>query len=178
MIPLEFKTGYRALLLLHRNKDGGLGNIQRKGRKVISPNPDIWDKTYAHFKELQQTTHSNCRFYASVNERSMSKAIREFKRLQLDHDYEREELRDAFYIDAHNRFFSCFMQPAMAVNKKFLIDCDTEFEIDLATSLLKNKIIHSYPTPNGMHLITKPFNPFDYPAISHLIHKDGLLYVQ
>ena len=44
VLPDCFKDGYRGIMLIHRNKDGGLGNSQRKSVKKISTGKDSWGK--------------------------------------------------------------------------------------------------------------------------------------
>lgn len=185
MIPHDFKTGYRGIMLLHRTKDGAKGNVQRKSLKRCSSNADEWDCIIREFQYLKMTVseYQNYRIYSSVNSRNMDKAIREFKRLQLDTDYDNNCNKHGFYLDVDNRFFSCFMQPAQKSESNFLFDCDgSEVIYIVVRDYLKNLgfYLFSYPTTNGFHVISKPFD-----VSKHALHlpscveikKDGMIFI-
>lgn len=174
-IPIHFQSGYRGILLLHRNKDGCKGNAQRKSFNKIVNGVDEWVRAVEEFKQLKATEFPDHRIYASVNARDPLKCMREFKRRQLDHDYESTEKCFEFYMDVKNRFFSCFMNPGSRAESNFLIDCDTPEEYKYAKANLKPElIIFEYPTKNGMHIITKPFDPCFFELE---VKKDDLLYI-
>lgn len=174
-IPNSFKEGYRGILLLHRSKDGLIGNSQRKAIKKISSNPNEWLETVKEFRELQEDVYPNHRIYASVNARNITKAIHEFKLRQVAVDYGNIDELNAFYSDIQNRFFSCFMNPGCKKENNFLIDCDSWEEFDFARNTIPEElIIFTYPTKRGNHIITKPFNPNEYNVE---IKKDGLIFI-
>ena len=176
LIPQSFKDGIRAIFLLHRNKDGESGNAQRKSIKRVSRNAKEWHEIVSHFAILQQDSYSGHRIYASVNSRCMEKAVREFKRRQLDNDYAAGDIKDWFYVDIQNTFLSCLMNPSCRNEGNFLIDCDTNEQLKDALKIIpKNFIIFDYPTKNGHHIITHPFNPNDYQGLE--IKKDDLMYL-
>lgn len=178
IVPVSFKKGFRGILLVHRPKEGGANFPQRRGMKKISSCESEWDDIIADFKELQSTSYPNHRIYSSVNMRSMPKSMREFKRRQLDADYDQIDLLYEFYRDITNRFFSCFMGPGSKLGSNFLIDCDSEDEYQHALNyILENQIVthHTYTTKNGKHIITDPFNPKGWSGPE--IHKDGLLWI-
>ena len=125
--PIEFKTGYRGIMLLHRSKDGEKGNAQRNSIKKISSCPEEYDRIVAELKEIQKTYPTH-RIYSSVNARNIEKAIQEFKRRQLDCDFIRNKQWNEFYCDIKNRFFSCFMNPLCRDESNWLIDCDSPEE--------------------------------------------------
>lgn len=172
----QFKMGYRGILLLHRSKDGEKGNAQRNAIKKISSCPEEFDACVAELREIQRTSHPTHRLYSSVNVRIMDKAIREFKRRQLDIDYEGDFIKGEFYSDIKNRFFSCLMNPLSRGESRFLIDCDTPEEYADALQIDKDLILYEYPTRSGMHLITKPFNPNSF-NLKADIKKDDLIYL-
>lgn len=162
-IPEMFKDSFRGIMLLHRSKDGEVGNAQRKAIKKISRDQDEWLKIVHEFRDLQITTYQGHRIYTSVNSRDMSKAIHDFKKRQLDHDYGNLYELNWFYTDIQNRFFSCLMNPNCRAQNNFLIDCDSEDEYHHAMRTIPEEfILFGYPTKNGHHLITRPFNPNDY----------------
>jgi hypothetical protein len=176
-IPEIFTDGCRGIFLLRRNKDGEEGNAQRKAIKRISRNTKEWRAFIRELYELQQTSHQGYRIYSSVNERDISKAIHEFKRRQLECDYGNMYEFHTFYCDINNRFFSCLMNPNARAQNHFLIDCDTQEEYDHAELQLRNSglVIMQYPTKNGWHIITRPFNPNDFGNMQ--IKKDEPMFI-
>ena len=159
-LPREFKDGYRGVLFILRNKDGLIGNAQRKSFKRISSNIDEFNEIVNHYRYLQSHGYEKHRIYSSVNGRDIKKSIREFKRRQLEADFGSEENRNFFYSDIKNTFFSCLMNPSSRTENNFLIDCDSEEEYHFAKNVLpESHIILDYETKNGRHLITHPFNP-------------------
>lgn len=159
-IPEMFKNGVRGIVLLYRSKDGEKGNAQRRAIKKISRNVDEWHNIVREFRELQLTSYHNHRIYASVNSRNMGKAIHEFKLRQVGVDYGNDYELHWFYTDIQNRFFSCLMNPNTRNSRYFLIDCDSEEEYEHALLKLPVELIlFTYPTKNGWHIISKPFNP-------------------
>lgn len=158
-----FKDGVRGIMLLHRNKDGAVGNAQRKSIKKISRDPDEWQKIVCEFRDLQLSSYQNYRIYASVNSRDMSKAIHEFKLRQVAHDYGNLYELNWFYTDIQNRFFSCLMNPNCREQNIFLIDCDSEDEYQHAMRTIPEEfILFEYTTKKGHHILTRPFNPNEY----------------
>jgi hypothetical protein len=177
LIPPTFTDGYRGVLLIRRNKDGEIGNAQKKAVKRITRDVHEWRLAVQSLYVLQQTTHLDYRIYSSVNERDMTKAIHEFKRRQLEEDYGTQYEQHSFYCDIQNRFFSCLMNPNARAQNHFIIDCDSEAEYEHAELQLRSsgKIIMEYATKNGIHIITHPFNPNDYGNMQ--IKKDDLMFI-
>jgi hypothetical protein len=174
-LPDIFKNGYRGIMLLHRNKDGGHGNANRNSFKMISSSIEQWRDIVCKFRHLQQTAYPNHRIYCSVNSRSIKKAIHEFKRRQLEFDYGNNQELDEFYRDIENRFFSCLMNPGCRDTSYFLVDCDSPEEYNIARKEISEKnILFDYPTKNGRHLITYPFNPSESTIE---IKKDDLILI-
>jgi len=159
-IPEQFKTGYRCILLLHRNKDGGEGNVQRRATKKISTCPEEWDQIVEEFSVIQEQSTTPYRIYASINERDLNKAIHEFKRRQLAYDYGQTEADQKFYTNLNERFFSCIAAPGSRKETQFLFDCDNQQEYEQALEGIPSDcILWDYATKSGRHVITKPFNP-------------------
>lgn len=174
-LPDSFKEGVRGVMLIHRNKDGHIGNAQRTCIKKISKNKEEWTEAVQYFERLQRLAFPLHRIYSCVNSRDMAKAIHEFKVRQLYHDYGNSEELERFYQDIQNRFFSCLMNPNCRKESNFLIDCDSEEEYECALKTLpKELIVYQYPTRNGHHIISKPFNPNEYQIE---IKKDDLIYI-
>lgn len=176
----SFMEGYRGVLLLHRNKDGEIGNAQRNALKRISSNSKEWLWHIHEFDQLRRTDpfYTDHRIYSSVNARNMDKSIRLFKERQLEADYDKNENHFGFYQDIENRFFSCFMNPKTALTSYFIIDCDLEeARVDALKFLPEGQLILDYPTKNGRHLLTHPFNPTLLANSKAEIKKDALLYI-
>ncbi len=176
-VPAIFTDSVRGVLLLHRNKDGGVGNQQHKAIKRISGNTEEWKAFIAELREMQQTTHQGYRIYSSVNARDVERSIHEFKRRQLEIECGSMFEFHNFYYDIKNRFFSCLMNPNSRADDNFLIDCDTLREYEFAKLQLDhtNLILMEYPTKNGFHIITRPFNPNDFGTMQ--IKKDDLMFI-
>ena len=108
-VPETFKSGWRGLLLIRRNKDGEIVNAQRKAVKRISRNPEEWEEAVNYLNNLRNLEeYASHRIYSSVNERDPSKAIHEFKRRQLEADYGNQWEFFNFYHDITNRFLKLF----------------------------------------------------------------------
>lgn len=176
-IPEIFTDGIRGIMLLRRNKDGEEGNAQRKAIKSISRDTQEWKTIIRELRNLQETSYQGYRIYSSVNSRDISKAIHEFKRRQLETDYGNAFEFWSFYCDIKNRFFSCLMNPNCRATSHFLIDCDTQEEYEHAELQLRGSglVLMQYPTKNGYHIITLPFNPNDYGNMQ--IKKDELMFI-
>lgn len=174
-LPDIFKDGIRGVMLLHRNKDGETGNAQRKVIKRISRNKEEWHQIVHEFKELQQASYPAHRIYSSVNSRNMEKAIHQFKLRAVSVDYGNKEELTWFYVDIQNMFFSCLMNPGCRAQNNFIIDCDTQEEYQKAKELLPPEyFLYEYPTKNGRHIISRPFNPNE---IKIEVKKDDLILI-
>lgn len=174
-IPQEFTEGYRGVLFLLRSKD----NIPRPGNPKsfhhITKNAQEFYKAVETFMKMQQNGYEGYRIYSSVNARDHKKVIRQFKQRQLDNEYNSPEVGFQFYVDCKNRFFSCFMNPQSAKDKFFLVDCDDTESYEYARRKIPlDHILFQYPTKNGFHFITKPFNPQGFKAE---VKKDALMYI-
>lgn len=176
-LPQCYKDGIRGVLLLHRTKDGGAGNVQRRSFKRVSRNADEWNLLVTEMESLRQSSPlwADHRIYASVNPRDINKAIHEFSHRKVDSDNGSDDNRNWWYIDIQNNFFSCLMQPGAKKDSLYLIDCDTEEQFVQNLKILPAEIIdYTYPTKNGHHIITRAYWP--HTPVGE-IHKDGLIYV-
>lgn len=158
----NFSTGYRTLFLIQRHKEGGETN-NSKLKKYITRNSEEYLKALTKLVDEQMSTDATLRIYASVNERDFNKAIRQFKYEQLYADYYDQIQKENFYLDIKNRFIGCLMQPAQRATSLFLFDVDNVEGRDVCGETLhalgtEVDIIKLYPTKNGWHIITKPFN--------------------
>lgn len=151
--PEKFTAGIRVLSLVSRNKDG----VDAPNVSVVSYSTEEF---YEHLSKLQTKAVEGQRIYASIEERDPNKAIREFKRRQLDADYDQDTLQ--FYTKLKSQWESCLMKPSSSKEKYWLIDCDSDFEYDTAHDILEEHydrdFLYEYNTKNGKHIIIKPFN--------------------
>jgi hypothetical protein len=180
-IPDTFKDGIRLIMLTLRSKEGGKSNKpDRVAHKKLSNGIEEFNKIVDEFIELSNNSKEPLRIYSSVNKRDINKGIRNFKRLQLEADYWDIESRNEFYLDIKNRWISSIMQPNCRENTNFLIDIDGDLKECLSVGEklyeLGVEVILDYPTKNGFHIITKPFNPSLLTEVREdHIKKDGLI---
>src|ERR1700691_1393239 len=97
-LPDTFKMGRRGIMLLHRNKDGQIGNAQRKSFKIICNGISQWHEAVEKLNHLRMNCFTEHRIYASVNCRNMNKAIHEFRKRQLEFDYGNYLMQEEFYM--------------------------------------------------------------------------------
>jgi hypothetical protein len=180
-IPDAYKDGIRLLMLTLRSKEGGKNNKpDRVAHKKLSNSIEEFNKIFNEFVEIAGKSTEPLRIYTSVNKRDINKGIRNFKKLQLEADYWDIESKNSFYLDIKNRWISCIMQPNTREETNFLIDIDGNIDEYMRTKLnllqLGIDIIFEYPTKNGFHIITKPFNPSLLTTTDNEhIKKDGLI---
>ena len=182
--PSSFKDGVRVLLLMLRAKDGGSAKTDRKAtKKIITRSPAEFDEALEELRSLWQPDQ---RIYATINARSIEKAIRIFKYRQLDAEWFDEVDRHNFYLDLENRWISCLKDKSASVGSLFLFDIDNDlldheqiFD-DLKMLRLDTEALGAsaywYRTRNGWHFISKPFNPKLAPlAAQPLLMKNALM---
>lgn len=175
----QFKTGYRIIMLVNRDKESRKSTTDRKNIRYITENTDKFNY-YLHL--LRTVKEKNERIYVSVNSRNMASAIRLFKKRQLDNDYMSDDQRFAFYCDIGNRFISCLQSPEARLSRNFLIDLDSQDMkpyIDVSTTLERiTKILYARETPNGFHFITEPFDSSKFHHPKATLLKDGMLFIE
>jgi len=178
----EFSDGVRVLFLIHRNKEGGETN-NTKVKKIITRDSDEFRLELIKLVDEKERSELPYRIYSSVNGRDIEKAIRQFKFEMLEADYYSDEDRQGFYYDSKNRFIGALMSPASRMKDQsfFVIDVDNEEGRDVMGEALTEvercggEIVKQYPTKNGWHIITKPFNPTEFNCKGVEIKKDALL---
>lgn len=176
-----FTNGVRVLFLIHRSKEGAERANGDKMKKCISNNPDDFERILVELLSDLYVSEHTLRIYSSANERSMEKAIRQFKQEQLDADYYDLTSKNSFYTDIKNRFVGALMKPASRSETQFILDCDStkEHEDSLRRiAELNIDIVNMYATKNGWHIITKPFNPNLFEVENVDINKDGLILLK
>lgn len=177
-----FHEGYRGLLLLHRKKDGFDGAYpQRDCKKRIVSSKEEYINCLCEFLDLKYKSEHELRIYASLNPRSMDKAIRLFKHDQLDADYYDTASRDSFYTDISNRMFSNFMCYQARAGTLFIIDVDDNSimgDVDKKIAELELTVYTKYATKNGWHIVVAPFNPELWSMDKTDIKKDPLILLK
>ncbi len=178
----QFSDGIRMIMLCRRNKEGKETTQRDKANlRKITTNKEEFLKVYNEFLEIKNKSEEPLRIYSCVNKRDIRKAIRNFKFEQLEADYYDEENRNNFYFDIKNRWISSLMKQNCRDETMFLIDVDNligERNTENIEEHLKNigvEIVMKYPTKNGVHIITKPFNPNLFNSEFGEVKKDALL---
>lgn len=171
--PASFKEGVRVLLLMLRAKDGGSAKTDRKAvKKIVTQSPQEFDEA---LQELRGRWKETERIYASINPRNIGKAIRLFKYRQLDADYFASKDHQSFYLDLNNRWYSCLMDGKSSDSSLFLFDVDNDVPKGVHPTITAKvsewEVLDDYPTRNGRHVITTPFNPA---VLERFNPKDGL----
>jgi len=175
----QFTDNYHVLFLLQRHKDGGDVN-NTKLKKIIVYGKKEYQEALEELLAEQQKSDKTLRIYASLNERDFKKAIRKFKREQLDAEEQQEFDHHGFYRDVRNRFIGCLMQPGQRASSWFLWDVDTKDDQPFLAQLpAEIPVLLKYPTKKGWHIITPPFNYTKMvlpPDVE--LKKDGLLLLK
>jgi len=176
-LPKSFKHGVRVLMLIDRSKQNSNKGSKRWINKIITTNPDEFDIATDKLVALQNhLDNPDIRLYSTVNARNMQKSIVTFKHKQLDLTEDNECI---FYKRINDSFCSCLMKPENKAERLFLIDVDTKDERVPLGWMTKNREInmfYTYPTPNGSHIITEPFNPSLCDGIPDFeVKKDALM---
>lgn len=116
------------------------------------------------------------RIHKTVNKRSVSKAWRQLQHKIIDDPEIPYKLESAWK--------TVLLQPASRGERKFMLDIDTlePDHLELLNSRLKDnniQIIESFPSPNGYHFVTLPF---DVRIVNDLhfvsIHRDGYVFLE
>lgn len=153
--PPAFTEGTRVLLLKGRHKDG----LQDE-RSIPMVTHDA-RQFHRALTQLSALSRPGERIYASAGARSLEKAAREFKRRQLDADYEPD--RADFYRNLTDRWVSCLMVPSSQDEKVWFFDCDEPGQADALMAELKKHYVrpmppYRYPTKSGEHVVVQAFN--------------------
>ncbi len=183
-----FTDGVRVLFLIWRKKEGAKVDRNLKIRKLVSLSEEEFKECLSQLIDLREKySELPLRIYSTVNKRNMDKAIRKFKELQLENDYQDKAQFYGFYKDIKNRWISSLMRPSSRLETQFIIDIDNEdkdYLKKIESEILEHtELIKKYKTRNGYHLIVKPFNPNlikSYGNDEHIytdvsIKKDGLI---
>ena len=171
--PERFRTGTRVLMLKGRHKDG---IVNERTVLRVTHSVEHFEKA---LRELVTMATDGERIYGSAGERCMSSAIREFKRRQLDADYDDDPQR--FYRAINDRWVASLMQPTSQADKMWLFDCDSPADADLVESELARHYDrpvapYRYASKSGAHIVVQPFNrALLTDASRRLIHDNAII---
>jgi hypothetical protein len=173
-----FTSGVRVIQLIDRSKnDDSKKSLKFLSNSVFCNFDQFMNELMQGLRIQDREKNPDLRLYMSVNSRCFEKAVRDFKRRQIDVETHGLDSQLGFYRACHRRFVSCLMVPANRDTRHFMLDVDTKEIKPIVDELgsLGVSIIKCYETPNGYHVITEPFNPniFSHPDVE--IKKDGML---
>lgn len=148
----DFKSGMRVMLLKGRNKDGA---DNKRVITRVTQSEEHWDRTFAELLEQQREGE---RIYCTAGARSLERAARRFREIQLASEYDPDPMQ--FYRTISARWASCLMQPTSQLDKFWLFDVDTEEDLREVLGAIEAASLepYRYATKNGEHFIVRPFN--------------------
>lgn len=175
----KYSDGVRVLFLIHRNKEGGDTN-NTKTRKVVAKDSEEFRLELIKLvDEKEREMVIPYRVYSSINPRDIKKAIRKFRYEQLDAESYGDEQYQDFYYNIKDRFIGCLMQSGSKQSSLFIFDCDSPAGHAKTLQQLAElgvQIEDQFPTKNGWHVITQPFNSTLFASVEDVtIVKDGLI---
>lgn len=152
--PKRYTKGLRVMFLKARHKDGF---EQERTERAISHNTDEFERQFARLLSMHRP---NERIYVSATPRSLEKARREFRRRQLEGEYDQDPM--SFYRQLENQWYSALMAPTSQTNenKCWLFDADNlSLRGQVVYQLRELGIVpEEYKTKGGWHFITPPFD--------------------
>lgn len=160
--PVEFTDGTRVLLLKARHKDGTVGKERAIQRATHST-----AEFQAKLTELREMLRPGERIYSTVNPRCLKKAARMFGERMNDALHDPEPVKENFFQNLPNRWYSCLMKPetALSGSRLWMWDCDTPEHHMLVRSFVLRSItdgkidkFYEYPTKSGYHVIVTPYD--------------------
>ena len=163
-----------ALRRVSKSKNENVGLTQKVIRQLIKPSDDYHLEVEKLVNDISNED-GYWRIYRSVNKRDLNKA---FKALQIEMINRGTEIADR--IDGVWK--SIIMKPENKAERLFLVDIDTKNEkilMDIISSLNPIGIIENNETPNGYHIITKPFKPQLLQNFKDVeVKKDALFFIK
>ena len=153
-----FYTGTRVLTLCGRNKDD---SNTRKSIMRVTHSEKQFNYTV---DELVEMSRPDERLYCSAGPRDVNKAIRRFKQLQMDADYDDDPT--LFYKRINSAWASALMRPSSQDGSYWIFDIDSDEEKIVAdeaiSKLIEDHGLHidpyRYQSKNGWHYMVKAFN--------------------
>jgi len=149
----KFSDGVRIIMITDRDKNK---------RQIISRHREQFINVVRY---EMANLKPGYRIYSTLIKRNMTKAIHQFKMAQLEAERLRhiDTQRDIFYFKIEGNFISALMKPESRDkdDKKYLIDIDEFKNVFKVKEIIQNeniKVLGEYYTPNGVHIITLPFD--------------------
>lgn len=181
-----FSTGYRMVIMIHRQKDGG---NNKEAHRVLGSwmYKDAIEFEKSIFKALwlNMANEQNVRIYASVNSRNIKKSIQYIEKSLLDMHYcNNKDQVTRLYEKVFQDPRTFLMQPSHKSENMFLLDIDNLENVDVLNEVLQKmnsngiKEVFRTKTRNGWHIVTEPFNPLLLGKYKDIIHKDGLILIK
>lgn len=173
-----FTNGTRVVFLMHRAKEGGESeeDKRRKMTRIVHDTESL-KRALRQMLVFAHATGDTLRVYMTINSRDLHKGLRELKRRLLDLEYTSEQNKIDFMKRMYGRWDSCLMEYGARSSSYFMFDIDDKSRIDDVQKFcgMNNvQIIYQYPTKNGYHIITEPFNVSLFKEDTQVsIQKDG-----
>ena len=156
-----FRNGIRLILIIYRSNDGTKDN-GRHIKTYITNGEKDFNKKMNRAERFIKKSSKPLRIYSSTNKRNLKKAIREFKKRQLDVEYGNDEVLEKFYLSLKSRWISCLAKPSNRDETIFKYDVDIKDEknkLSLISEIEKyTEILSVNKTKQGWHIFVKPFN--------------------
>lgn len=161
----DFTDGFRVLMLLQRNKDGGSNEEEKRiFESYVTTSPGEFKRKLFNLMLIKSTSKIPLRIYVNLNPRNPFKVIRYIEHALLDAHYSDEEGRESVYKKLLKNQRHYLMQQENRDSSLFIIDVDDVDGKDAMGEALaemekiKVQEIKRYRTKNGWHIIVKPFN--------------------
>lgn len=174
------------LLAVTRKKEneGVTANTKDIHHNIVRERDELEDGIN-HLRKICSGEDKSYRLYISVNSRDCLKAMFELKR-KIDEVTQMmvngNESGLVFSKKIDSKFRSTLMKEESRGSRNFLFDLDNTCEDDVKqfTSTIKKhtEILLIRETPNGHHVVTKPFNyTCNFSDIDVDLKNDGMLYL-
>lgn len=148
--PKSFCSGTRVLVLTSPSR------LQRVYR--VTHDPDHFDET---LDDLVKISSDGEKVYASAGERSIPRAIQEFRQSQLAAEYQDDP--EQLYREIDGRWASCLMIPSAQLKEFVLFDCENEEIADVVRAELTECydaafFPYRYDAGSRQHIVTHLFD--------------------
>lgn len=134
-----------------------------------------------HFDDpVEVWSPADCNFYLQVNPRSTRRALRNFKQVMADMEYDN---RVDFFQHFESRWVSCLEKSsARSRRKTFIIDVDDKLILEDVIAVLPvdkwNEYHEIVETRNGYHILMPPFNVQKFKEELRVMSYDTLVEVK
>lgn len=146
-------------------------------REVLYPH-STEDQVIAKLKRACEVYPGTWRIYRSVNRRDERKSKIELAKTLIDQLANPNGATDK---SPESLWKTILMQPSNKAERLFLIDIDTNEQsyYNSICGLVQAELVESCQTPNGFHIVCRPFNPEVLKGLVNVeIKKDALLFIE